>query len=316
MTKEDFTPHAVYHELLGYTIQQDYPDDELNEIGGPHVSVEDIADIEIESVTESDSGFIVKGNATLEITTDLDDGDMFSDGYPMTFSYEFNDDGKIVRQLSRNIDTSSFFAGNDYEGYLVERLGHQAAFQTNVMGILSLLAQSPAAPPDKKCLHRMLYINVITILECYLSDFFMSCIKKDSKLLRKLIETTPTFREQKILVSDVFQTMDAIEKRANEYLSGLVWHRLREASKLYENVLGVVFPSDMNALRSAIAIRHELVHHNGKKKDGTEHEIGEADIRSVIRVAEELVDHIERRWRDVSSVGGPNASPSAGEEPF
>jgi len=149
MTKEDFTPHAVYHELLGYTLQQDYPDDELNEIGGPHVSVEDIADIEIESVTESDSGFIVKGNATLEITTDLDDGDMFSDGYPMTFSYEFNDDGKIVRQLSRNIDTSSFFAGNDYEGYLVERLGHQAAFQTNVMGILSLLAQSPAAPPDK-----------------------------------------------------------------------------------------------------------------------------------------------------------------------
>jgi hypothetical protein len=233
----------------------------------------------------------------------------------MTFSYEFDEDGKIVRQLSRHIDTSSFFAGNDYEGYLVERSGHQMAFQTNVTGILSLLAQPPEAPPDKRCLHRLLYVNVVTILECYLSDFFMSCIKKDSKLLRKLIETTPTFRQQTITVSNVFQTMDAIEKRANAYLASLVWHRLRDASKLYENVLGVVFPSDMNALHNAIAVRHELVHHNGKKEDGTEHEIGEADIRNVIKLAEELVGHIEKGWLDVSSAGGLKTSP-ADDKPF
>jgi hypothetical protein len=57
----------------------------------------------------------------------------------------------------------------------------------------------------------------------------------------------------------------------------------------------------MDALRSAIAVRHELVHRNGKKNDGVEHEISESEIKSVIKLAEELVEHIEERWFDVSS---------------
>jgi hypothetical protein len=61
MTKDNFTPDAVYRELLHYTLHKDHPDDELNEIGGSPVSIDGIADIEIESVTESESGFIVKG---------------------------------------------------------------------------------------------------------------------------------------------------------------------------------------------------------------------------------------------------------------
>src|ERR1019366_95184 len=210
----------------------------------------------------------------------------------------------------------SFFAGNDdYESYLVESSGHQIAFQTRVMDILSLLAQSPEAAPHQRCLHRLLYVNVVTILECYLSDFFISRIKGDSKLLRKLIETTPFFKDQKTSVSEVFQTMDAIEKRANKYLFGLLWYRLEDVSKLYTKVLGVTFPSDMNALHSAIVVRHELVHRNGKKQDETEHQIGEAEIKSVIKLAEELVGHIEKGWRDVVSADGLKTSP-ADDKPF
>jgi hypothetical protein len=70
---------------------------------------------------------------------------------------------------------------------------------------------------------------------------------------------------------------------------------------LYESVLGVTFPSDVKGLLNAIVVRHELVHRNGKKPDGTEHEISEGDIRGVIKLAEELVDYIEKRWLDVSS---------------
>jgi hypothetical protein len=300
MKKKDFTPESIYDELLDYVINQNFPDDELNEIGS-HVSITDLADIEISSVKKLDSNFIVDGSATLEVETDMGEGDTASSSYPMTFSYEFDEDGKIVEQHSRHIDTSSFFAGNDdYESYLVERSGHQMAFQTSVMDILSLLAQPISALPDKTCLRRLLYVNVVTILECYLSDFFISRIQ-DRKLLRKLIETTPTFKEQKLTVSDVFQTMEAIDKRANSYLAGLVWHRLEHVSKLYDNVLGVTFPSDIKALRDAIAVRHELVHRNGKKKDGTEHEISEPEIKKVVRLAEELVEHIEQRWLDVSA---------------
>ncbi len=294
MTKEDFTPDAVRRELLDYTVNRNPPDAELSEIGS-RVYITDTADIEISSVTGEGSHFIVDGSATLEVDTDLGEGDIWSDGYPMTFSYEFDTEGKIVSQRSRFIDTSSFFAGDDdYEGYLVERSGHVQAFQRNILDVLRLLGE-PISPPCKKCLHRLLYVNVITALECYLSDFFMARIKGDKSLLRRLIETTPTFKEQRLAVSEVFQTMDAIEKRANNHLTSLVWHRLEQVRKLYDNVLGVSFP-DVTALHSAIAVRHDLVHHNGRKPDGTEHELTETDIRLVIKAEGELIDHIEREW--------------------
>jgi len=137
---------------------------------------------------------------------------------------------------------------------------------SNILGLLDDMKTT-----SKRHLHGLLYANVITALECYLSDFFVSQIKAAQALLRKFIETTPAFKEQKIAVSDVFQTMDAIEQRANTYLAGLVWHRLDRVKSLYENTLGVKFPSDLRSVLGAIVIRHELVHRNGKREDATEH---------------------------------------------
>jgi hypothetical protein len=42
------------------------------------------------------------------------------------------------------------------------------------------------------------------------------------------------------------------------------------------------------------------VHRNGKKDDGTAHNITEAQIKEAIGVAEELVQHIETRWMTIS----------------
>ena len=293
MRKEDFTPDAIHDELWRYSFQES--EDGLGKLGGGMIVPTRIADIEITTVSEKDFHFIVDGTATLKVTADWEIPGKWSGDYPMKFSYEFDSDGKIVSEVSCSIDSSAFDAGvDDYEAYLVERSRHKESFQRDVLDVVSLLEQS-ISPLHKKCLHRLLYANVITALECYLSGFFISRIKDDKELLRRFIETTPTFREQKMSVSDVFQTMDAIEKRANSYLFGLVWHRLSDVSRIYKNVLGVSFP-DLTALRNAIQVRNELVHRNGRKLDGTEDELSETDIRRVIKTAEELTDHIEMEW--------------------
>jgi hypothetical protein len=138
MKKEDFTPESIYDELFDYTFQHNYPDDEMNEIRGSHVSIEDIALIEIDSVKASGSDFIVDGSATPEVSTVLGEGDVFSDAYPMKFSYLFDSDGKIVKQLRREIDTSSFFAGSEDEyGDLVGATGSSQSqvFQDSMLDI-------------------------------------------------------------------------------------------------------------------------------------------------------------------------------------
>ena len=65
------------------------------------------------------------------------------------------------------------------------------------------------------------------------------------------------------------------------------------------------FPPSIKDLQDAITVRHELVHRNGRKPDGTEHEVTETDVRNLIRMEQELVDHIEREWISRTA----NASP-------
>jgi hypothetical protein len=301
MTEADFTPEAIHAELLDYTVNQNCPDAELSELGS-EVYITDLADIEVSSVTKRDSNFVVKGSATLEAYTDMGEGQSWDHSLPMHFTYEFDEDGKIVRQLRRSINTSSSFEPDDIEATFLESSGHLDSFEKSILKVISLLGE-PISPPDKKNLYGLLYVNVITALECYLSDFFIARTKEDKKLLRKLIETTPAFREQKTNVSEVFKTMDSIEKRADTYLTGLVWHRLEQARRLYENVLSITFPS-IKDLQAAIAVRHELVHRNGRKADGTEHVLTETDIRKVIKMEEELIEHIEKEWlRQTASSG-------------
>lgn len=217
--------------------------------------------------------------------------------------------GELADELS---DISNEWTSTSREGFYDDfdievSADYLTVFQSSIMDILSLLAEPVESPPSRRYLNRLLYGNVITALECFLSDFFTYRINEDRKLFRKFIETTPAFKQQNLTVSEVFRAMDAIDQRAKSYLSNVVWHRLKIVASAYKNVLDVEFP-DTKELRGVIKVRHELVHRNGKKEDGTTHEIEESDIRSAIRLAEELVKYIGDRWTVVSKAEGPKDS--------
>lgn len=305
MKKEDFTPDSIYEELLDYTINRNYPDDEMNEIGAQHVSIEDISGIEISSVKKSHGNFIIGGRASLDVHTDLGDGDSFSDEYPMTFTCEFDSDGKIVKQLSRKIDTSSFFAGaDDLYGDLVGTTGSSQAqvFHDSLQDIQSHLHRTDTAA----FLHKLLFVHVITALESYLSDFLISKILKDNVTLRRFIEEVPAFQDQKMSVSEVFKARATIKKRAIGYLENVVWHRLDHVGKMYSKVLGIDFPSDFGRINDAVKLRNLLVHRNGKTIDGKKQKVvSETHIVKAMGAVEALVKHIEDRWDKLESKQEP-----------
>ncbi|HEX3739422.1 MAG TPA: hypothetical protein VHV29_06820 [Terriglobales bacterium] len=172
---------------------------------------------------------------------------------------------------------------------------HLGVFRSGLLDILSVLGNQMEAP-TRKIINRLLYANVVTVLECFLSDFFTSHVKNDPALLRKFFEESGSFKERKFPLSDIYKTMGAIDKIAHSELSILVWHRLKAVRRLYQTVLSVSFPTDTTQLEDVIKLRHELVHRNGKKEDGTIHDISEAQIRGAAMLAEEFVDHIEKGW--------------------
>ena len=149
---------------------------------------------------------------------------------------------------------------------------HYASFNNAIANVEHLLT-TDTIDSKSKYLLRLLYVNVITILETYLSDLFISAVGNDKSLLRSFVETTPEFKSKKISVSEIFKEVDKIEKEARSYLMDIVWHHLKKVRLMFKDTLDLNFPTDIQILYKAVIVRHDLVHRNGKKKDDGEHDI-------------------------------------------
>jgi hypothetical protein len=295
--KKIFKPEDIKEEIEDYVFNRDPPYDELDEVGGPHMVMTDISDIEILRQKSSGDNVIIDGQGTLEVTTDMGDGDSSDDAYPITFSYEFDKDGTIVSQLKRHVDTSSFFAGSDIYDDFVGVFGtttQSEVFNDSIKDIRNQLHQPTTT--NAPFLHKLLYVHVVTALESYLSDFLISRVLKDRTMLRRFIEQVPVFQEQKFTVNKVFEVRATIKQRVINHFEKTVWHRLDHVGEMYSKSLGIDFPPDVKKVDEAVKLRNLLVHRNGKRIDGKQQKVTEKNILEAIDAVEELVNHIEAQW--------------------
>lgn len=166
------------------------------------------------------------------------------------------------------------------------------------------------------CLFRLLYINVITILETYLSDAFTNTVLNDPGLLRKFIENAPNFQKEKINLSDIYRAVDNAEEKARNYLRQIIWHHLFRVRPMYRGVLNVNFPEAPPIFR-AVEIRHDLVHRNGKTKDGEAIPIDKGHVLSLADEVEKFVEQIDGQLQAVrrDETGEPARGVSDGPLP-
>lgn len=129
---------------------------------------------------------------------------------------------------------------------------------------------------------RLLYANVVTALETFLSDTFINKVIGNSVLLRKFVETNPDFRKRKLTLSKIFTRMDDLEKEIRNYLLNLIWHNLEKIKPMYKTTLRIDFPKDFKRLIQAIVIRHDIVHRNGKTKEGKEIRLSQSDVEKLL----------------------------------
>jgi hypothetical protein len=188
---------------------------------------------------------------------------------------------------------------------IVQTTEHHQVFNeaiTNVEQLLDLKIPSQ----NQSLLLKLLYANVITAIETYLSDIFISTVVNDKDLFRKFIEKTPEFKEKKISISDIFKNIDSIKKEAGDYLMGILWHNFGKIKPMFKDTLEVDFPDEMKLLFEAARIRHDLVHRNGKDKENKKHTIFDNTVRDLIEISKNFVSHIDSQL----------TKPDKLEEPF
>jgi hypothetical protein len=183
-------------------------------------------------------------------------------------------------------------AVDDYFFETIARSTPALAYHASILNIERLIDARVDADVQQILL-RLLYANVVTALEIYLSDVFISKINSSSDLLRSFVEKNKDFHGEKFPISQVFRVRDEIEQKVKTYLTELVWHRLDKVKPLFEDVLLIDFPLDLKDLFKAIIIRHDIVHRNGKTPEGVERTITKEEIAALIGTVNQFVDHIE-----------------------
>ena len=141
----------------------------------------------------------------------------------------------------------------------------------------------------------LLFVNVITAIETYLSDAFINTVLNNKMFLRKFVENCPEFNKRTFILSDLFKKHESIKTEVQDYLLAQMWHNIKKVKPMYKSTLDVDFPNNLREIFLSIKIRHDLVHRNGKDKDGEVVNIRSEDVAKLIDEASSFINHINEQ---------------------
>lgn len=211
---------------------------------------------------------------------------------------------ELVAFRKKNLNMQSLSSKFSNLSISLERKSIKESFDDNINRVIIINETLDYSHDNNKLIAHMLYANIITILETYLSDIFINTIFQNTLYLRKFVETYPKFKPgensleniQKFPLSKIFEYYDKINEIVTEEILGIIYHNLRTIKPMFKDTFNVEFPKEMANIYKAIAIRHDIVHRNGKTKmdketkEQTEHIINKSNISSL---ADEVVKFIE-----------------------
>lgn len=166
-----------------------------------------------------------------------------------------------------------------------------ATLEDALSAISSLLALSIAGP-EVNVHRRLLFANVIATAETFLSDSFINRVMGDDILFQRYLDTEKAFQERKFPMKDALRMVSEIKAVATKELIEMVWHNIGKVKTLYADVL-LVDLGDIAPLGKAINIRHDIVHRNGRQKNGTDRLISAADVTDLIGLVRGLALRID-----------------------
>lgn len=209
-------------------------------------------------------------------------------------------EGEVIEDLAADLSGENpgwapVSRPEDYDHGLYEAVSaNELARQTLDGALVTIKALLQVNVPGEhgEAYRRLLYANAITALETYLSDTFINRVFADKALLQTYIDSEPKFKERKVPYRDVLREAAKVEEAAKQELLDVVWHNVGKTKAMYEDVLGIKL-GDVGKIASAVQRRHDIVHRNGRTKEGSVITVSAHDILALINEVETLASRIE-----------------------
>lgn len=180
----------------------------------------------------------------------------------------------------------------EYEEAVLNNTKYFITFSDQIENIEHLMKLPVTGAKLNTLLNNILFSNVITTLETYLSDALITTVMNNENILIKFVQTFKDFENKKIDFNKIFEIIPNIRDIVKKELLELLYHNLPKISGIYKNTLDIQFPSIKEVMK-LINIRHDLIHRNGKNKDGDVIEISKEKLIDTISTIKKFISDIE-----------------------
>lgn len=161
-------------------------------------------------------------------------------------------------------------------------------------------AKVKGSEKDQKVLHKLLFANIVAALETYLADSFIKTLGRSDEYTENFVRKTGHFQNTPIKLSDIFDRFRKIDAEVRNFVLSHNWHSLEESGKMYKRAFNIKFPDVPETLRHGIRDRHDIVHRNGKTKEGVEGTWGLVEILALSEAVMPFATAIEDEIRKLA----------------
>lgn len=247
---------------------------------------------------------------TYDELTELDyeiETDESKDGLVYNYRVEFDTDNspKNILQKIKNLEDGcrvylqpwDLEQDYDYEEQydaITENKEYLQKFRDELSNLKSLNALAVPDKSLKDILTRQLYISVIGTMETFLSDAFINLTNDKDEFFRNFIETHPEFKKRKFELREIFEEYDKLKETAKVVMLDTIYHNLPSVSQMFKDTFKIDFPS-IKEVYECVLKRHDLVHRNGKTKDGTPVKPDENAVNELIENVSKFVEEIANK---------------------
>lgn len=202
-------------------------------------------------------------------------------------------------------DLVSFRKSNigDYIDKLIDGNSALDVYNCSIDQVKSLLQIGISDANLQEYFHRMLYANVISSMEAYLSKTIITIVLSDDTMFWRFV-TGYEWGSEKVEIKDIKKTFDGMNIKVQTELAEVLYHNLSKVKGIYHDILGIKIltnKAEMAFLCRAVNIRHDLVHRNGRKKSNSKkdefHSISSEMVTELISHVDLLVQDIEAQMK-------------------
>lgn len=207
-------------------------------------------------------------------------------------------DEKLINRLAEHLsdecpywtlkDKADFYDEEDYE------IGTFGTLRESIKNVSDLSNQTIPNELIAKY-YALLLANCVSILEAYLFDTFIKKTMDNQENKIKYLHADKSFQEKNIKFCDIYDQYEKIDDMIKDRLFQISWHNLPIVNILYKNTYGLDFDSFLPSMMPFITLRHDIVHRNGKDKEGTDVVVNLTMLEKLIKLVSDLAGFIEER---------------------